>query len=107
MIKVKNIAGMQKTIFLVKVKFRVLLHFLPYLIKEKIGVRRYFAYLRRLLYFLSKMEHNKFVKIGKNTRIDLYVPGFPSKAFYTACKKFMVFGEKLPCSTHYCPVNLR
>jgi MoaA/NifB/PqqE/SkfB family radical SAM enzyme len=28
----------------------------------------------------------------------MYIPGFPSKAFYTACNKFSVFNEKLPCT---------
>jgi MoaA/NifB/PqqE/SkfB family radical SAM enzyme len=39
------------------------------------------------------------VRTGKMTRIDLYVPGFPGPAFYTACKKFSVIRQKLPCAT--------
>lgn len=97
--KIKNITGIAKTIFLLKMKICIFFHFLPNLIKRKITLCKYFAYLRRLLYFLSKMKHNKFVKIGKNTRIGLYIPGFSAKPFYTACKKFMVFGKKFPCAT--------
>ena len=48
---------------------------------------------------MSKVQHNKFVKIGDNTRLGLYVPGFPAQAFYTACKKFSQFSEKMPCTT--------
>ncbi|MBN2858350.1 MAG: radical SAM protein, partial [Candidatus Delongbacteria bacterium] len=55
--------------------------------------------LRRLNYFIGKISHNKFVKINDNTRLDLYIPGFPSKAFFTSCEKFAVFKEKLPCTT--------
>jgi MoaA/NifB/PqqE/SkfB family radical SAM enzyme len=51
------------------------------------------------LFFLTKLSHNKFVRIGTTSRIDLYVPGFPSRAFYTACDKFSVFQRKLPCAT--------
>lgn len=97
--KIKNVYGFSKIIFLIKVKIYVFIHFLPEVLKGRMSFTKYLAYLRRLLYFLSKMKHNKFVKIGGNTRIDLYVPGFPSPAFYTACKKFKIFGEKLPCLT--------
>ena len=43
--------------------------------------------------------------------MGLYVPGFPSRAFYTACKKFTQFDEKMPCTTvlmsitSACPYN--
>ena len=56
-------------------------------------------FLRRLLLFLSKLDHNKFVKIGSATRMDLYVPSFPTEAFYAGCKKFLVFDQPLPCVT--------
>ncbi|WP_205461800.1 radical SAM/SPASM domain-containing protein [Mangrovibacterium lignilyticum] len=45
------------------------------------------------------MKHNKYVKIGKYTKINLYVPGFPSKAFYRACRKVLEFNGKMPCIT--------
>jgi MoaA/NifB/PqqE/SkfB family radical SAM enzyme len=96
---IKNIAGYKKYIFNIKLKLNVFFHFLPEILKEKITLRRYIVFLRRLLFFLSRLQHNKFVKIGKNTRLGLYIPGMPSKPFYTACKKFMTFDEKLPCTT--------
>ena len=99
MAKVKNVRGIQKRLFNLKVKVAVFFHYIPKFIKGKMSLRKYIAFSRRLLFFLSKVQHNKFVQIKKNTRVDLYVPGFPSKAFYTACNKFMVFGEKLPCTT--------
>lgn len=97
--QVRNIAGLEKRLFLLRVKAAVFLKFLPFLFKGEMGFRRFIMFLRRLLFFLSKMEHNKFVQIGPNTRINLYCPGFPSEAFYTACKKFMVFDQKMPCTT--------
>lgn len=98
MIKVTNIQGVGKFVFLQRVKLGVFMHFLPEVLKGKMSFRRFIAFLRRLLYFLSKLKHNKFVKIGKNTRLDLYIPSFPLQAFYTACKKFSCFDEKLPCT---------
>ena len=39
------------------------------------------------------------LKLGTKLGLGLYVPGFPSQAFYTACKKFSQFEEKMPCTT--------
>ena len=49
---------------------------------------------------MSKMRHNKYIKFQKGIRIDLYVPTYPSKAFFTATDKFKTFdGSKFPCTT--------
>ena len=65
----------------------------------RLSPRRFLLFLRRLLLFLSKLGHNKFVRIGSDTRLDLYVPSFPREAFYLACRKFLAFDEPLPCAT--------
>ncbi|KUO73348.1 MAG: radical SAM protein [Clostridia bacterium BRH_c25] len=96
---VKNVMGFSKVIFILKVKVWVFFHYLPMLLKGKLSLPGFVRLLKRLLFFLAKMRHNKFVSLGSNTRVDLYCPGFPSKAFYTACDKFAVFGRKLPCTT--------
>lgn len=99
MIKARNITGLRKPLFSTKVKLYIFFYYLPDLIKGKISFRRYILFLKRLLYFLSIIYHNKFVKIGNSVRLGLYIPRFPSKAFFTACRKFMVFDAKLPCTT--------
>lgn len=99
MTRVRNITGLKRVFFIQRVKMGVFFHFLPDFLKGKISFRRFIAFLRRLQFFLSRMKHNKFVKINKDTRVDLYCPGFPAEAFYTACKKFSEFDEKLPCTT--------
>ncbi|WHH59479.1 radical SAM protein [Petroclostridium sp. X23] len=99
MIEITNITGNNKILFNLKLKISVLFHFIPYILKRKLSLKNFILFLRRLLIFLSRMQHNKFVRIGDKTRLDLYVPGFPSKAFYTACKKFMHFDGAMPCAT--------
>lgn len=99
MIKARNITGLRKPLFAAKVKLYILFYYLPDLIRGELSFRRYILFLKRLLYFLSIIYHNKFVKIGKSVRLGLYIPRFPSKAFFTACRKFMVFDAKLPCTT--------
>ncbi|MGE4283706.1 MAG: radical SAM/SPASM domain-containing protein [Clostridia bacterium] len=99
MVKVYNVFGINKEVFNLKLKISVFFHFIPQLFKRKLSLKDFILFLKRLLIFLSKMQHNKFVKIDDKTRLDLYVPGFPSKAFYTACEKFMHFKEAMPCAT--------
>jgi len=99
MLQIRNVSGVQKVLFNLRVKVRVFFHFAPEILRGNISIKQFAKFLKRLLIFMSKMQHNKFVRIGDKTRIDLYVPGFPSNAFYTACKKFMTFGQKLPCAT--------
>jgi MoaA/NifB/PqqE/SkfB family radical SAM enzyme len=98
-VKVENITGRRKSIFNLKLQLSIFFHFIPELLHGKISVRRFVLFLKRLLLFLSKIQHNKFVNIGGQTRLGLYIPGFPSRAFYTACKKFSQFNEKMPCTT--------
>jgi MoaA/NifB/PqqE/SkfB family radical SAM enzyme len=90
---------MRKKIFYGKVALNVFFHFLPDFMTGRMPSRHFIFFLKRLLYFLSKLKHNKFVRIGKKTRMDLYIPSFPSEAFYTACRKFTTYGGKLPDST--------
>lgn len=99
MIKAKNIIGLNKVLFATRMKVFLLFYYLPDIFNGKISIRRYILFLRRLLYFLSKIYNNKFVRIGETVRLGLYIPRFPSQAFFTACRKFMVFDAKLPCTT--------
>lgn len=111
MIKVSNVTGWQKTVFNLKLKISIFFHFIPVLLKGDLSFKGFILLLKRLLLFVSRVQHNKFVKINGKTRLGLYVPGFPSQAFYTACQKFSQFSEKMPCSTvllsitSACPYN--
>jgi len=94
-----NVTGIKKEWLILRLELWVFLRFLPEFLKGRLGIRKFVMFLRRLLYFLKQMKENKFVKINGKTRIDLYCPGFPGKGFETACRKFMVFDQKLPCTT--------
>jgi MoaA/NifB/PqqE/SkfB family radical SAM enzyme len=95
--KIKFITGFAKRLFILKIQITTFLYFLRELLKGKIRVKYFVRFLKRLLYFLSRMKHNKYVKIGKYTKINLYVPGFPSKAFFNSCRKMLEFDNKMPC----------
>lgn len=94
--KKKKLFGIHKTLFLLRIKILVAVYFFRVFLQDG-KLRKFILTLRRLHCFIGKLEHNKFARIGANIRLDMYVPGFPSKAFYTACRKFSVFHEKLPC----------
>lgn len=99
MLTVSNVTGIGRIVFNLKLKISIFLYFLPSLWKGELSFKRFILFLRRLLLFVSKMKHNKFVNIGGKTRLGLYIPGFPSPAFNTACRKFSQFEERMPCTT--------
>jgi len=88
--------GIHKQIFILRVKIHVFLYFFLRFLKDW-KLREFFFTLLRLNCFLGKFSHNKFAQLGLKIRLDMYVPGFPSRAFFTACNKFAVFSGKLPC----------
>jgi MoaA/NifB/PqqE/SkfB family radical SAM enzyme len=45
------------------------------------------------------MNLNKFIRTSLGVKINLYVPSFPRKAFFHACRKVMEFNEKMPSVT--------
>ncbi len=99
MLKVRNVTGWQKKAFNLKLKISIFLHTIPQLLKGNISFKGFILLLKRLLLFVSKTQHNKFVEIDGKTRLGLYVPGYPSQAFDTACQKFGQFSERMPCTT--------
>ncbi len=93
----KTITGYRKKLVNQQIILVTFLHFLGGLMKGEIRIRRFIPFLRRLLYFLSKMHHNKYVRLHRGIKINLYVPAFPSRAFFQACRKVQEFDDKMPC----------
>lgn len=94
---VEYLIGRKKKLYNYYIQLYVFFHFLAEFIKGQIPAKYFVRYLMRLLYFLSKMKLNKYVKTGKYIKINLYVPVFPSPAFFKACRKVLEFNEKMPC----------
>jgi MoaA/NifB/PqqE/SkfB family radical SAM enzyme len=97
--KFKAIRGRQRSLLELWIKIRVLFYFTSLVFKGELKARRYFRVLKRLLFFLSKMGLNKFVKTSRGIKINLYVPAFPTKSFFHACRKVMEFDRKMPSIT--------
>jgi MoaA/NifB/PqqE/SkfB family radical SAM enzyme len=95
--KIKTYTGFEKKWLNIKIKLYVFIHILSITINGKLAPSKLFKVLNRLLIFLSMMKNNKYVKLGNSIKLNLYLPGFPSKAFYHACNKVTVFDTKMPC----------
>lgn len=81
------------------IKFRMVRHSIYLVFNGALKPGRFFSYLRRLLIFLSKMKGNKYIKVSNGTKINLYVPAFPTKAFFHATHKMLEFEKKMPAIT--------
>jgi len=97
--KIKSISGLQRSVYELRIKLRVLFYFTGLAFKGEFSFHLYFRVLKRLLFFLSKMNLNKFIRTSLGVKINLYVPSFPRKAFFHACRKVMEFNEKMPSVT--------
>lgn len=95
----KTYIGNRREMMNARIKVAVLLHFLPLLFTGKLGLQKFIRFAKRLLYFLSLMKDNKYVHTGAGIKINLYVPAFPTPAFYQSCRKVMEFSDKMPAVT--------
>lgn len=89
--------GRHRTLFNLRIQLVVFAHFGREVLAGRLPARGFFGFLDRLRYFLSKMRENKYVTASGTTKINLYVPGYPSPAFFKACAKVATIGVKQPC----------
>ncbi len=95
----KTYTGRSREIMNARIKLTTLFHFLPVIFRQEPGARNFLRFVKRLLFFLSKMKDNKYVETGRGIKLNLYVPAFPTPAFFQACRKVMEFREKMPAVT--------
>lgn len=92
----KTYIGLSKALVDIRIKLSVFWYFFKKFISGKISFSDFIRILKRLLFFLSKMNENKYVQLADTIKINLYVPSFPSKAFYQSCEKMAVLDKKMP-----------
>lgn len=96
MLRVKNYTGFSKVLLNLKIQLFTFVYFSKQLLLGRIKLKYFARILKRLLFFLSYMKQNKYAKIGNRLKINLYLPGFPSKAYFHACNKVTEFEKKMP-----------
>ncbi len=103
--------GWRKWVFYCRVAAHVKLHFLLRVLCGTMPLGIYPRFLIRALQFLWAVRHNKVVLLGRLYKLQLYIPAYPSKAFFHALEKLyrpdpgpvsVVFSMTRACSYH-CP----
>lgn len=90
----KEIYGIRKKIANLQIILGVFFHFLPEYLKGQLSFEEFTKFLKRMLIFLKSVQNNKFMTDGKEIKIGLYIPAYPSEAFFYACNKFKKFSGK-------------
>ncbi len=79
--------GWRKDSLHARVALHVALHFAAEVLRGRMPARVYPAFLRRALLFLGAVRHNKVVRRGGLYKLQLYMPAYPSRAFFHALGK--------------------
>lgn len=95
----KAVFGFSKKLANLRIINGVFFHYLPQLLQGKLGMREFIKFLKRMLLFLKSVQNNKFMVEGRRIKIGLYIPEYPSQAFFHGCDKFRIFSEKPPAIT--------
>jgi MoaA/NifB/PqqE/SkfB family radical SAM enzyme len=64
------------------------------LLRGQISFKQYIIFVKRIFLLSKVLSYNKAVYINNVYKIHLYLPGFPSKAFYKAIDKFLILSEE-------------
>ena len=90
---------MDRTLKNFRIKSGVAVHYIKEWLRGDLNTGEYTRLMKRLNYFIGRLQNNKYVRMGKGTKIDLYIPAYPEPAFFRACDKFKVSKGHFPCTT--------
>ncbi|MFH1143402.1 MAG: radical SAM protein [Candidatus Eisenbacteria bacterium] len=79
--------GWPKRLLHARVALHVALHFAGQVLRGEMSLAIYPRFLRRALLFLNAVRHNKVVRRGGLFKLQLYMPAYPSRAFFHALGK--------------------
>jgi MoaA/NifB/PqqE/SkfB family radical SAM enzyme len=97
--KIKPITGIKRVFFEIYLVTYVFLKYTGFLLRRKISFKQYILFFKRLILLQMRFRHNKIVRIGSVYKMHLYLPSFPSPAFFHALKRFLMLkGEPSPVS---------
>lgn len=94
--KIKFITGLGRYLFDGYLSSYIFLKYTSLLLSGKISLKQYIIFFKRVLLFYTRLRHNKVVKIGNVYKIHLYLPSFPTKAFFQALDKFLILNRDPP-----------
>jgi MoaA/NifB/PqqE/SkfB family radical SAM enzyme len=103
--------GWRKQLLFARVAVHVAVHFARESAGGRMAAREYLQFLYRALLFLGAVRHNKVVRRGDLYKLQLYMPAYPSRAFFHALEKLhrpqpgptsVVLSMTRAC-TYHCP----
>lgn len=87
--KNKSLGTFEKFIFFQYLKIYVFFKYLKRLLTGEIKLKQFTIFLKRVLLLFNKIKVNKVVKTRGVYKIHIYLPSFPSQAFFIALDKFL------------------
>ncbi len=97
--KIKPITGIKRVFFDIYLTMYVFFKYTGFLLWRKMSFKQYIRFFKRLILLQMRFRHNKVIRIGDVYKMHLYLPAFPSPAFFYALKRFMMLeGEPSPVS---------
>lgn len=89
----KYITGWGRFFLEIRMGLAIAFKYLARIVSGEITLRQYVIFLKRIKLLSEVLRYNKAVRINGVYKIHLYLPGFPSKAFYKAIDKFLILDE--------------
>jgi MoaA/NifB/PqqE/SkfB family radical SAM enzyme len=105
------LVGWPKRLLFARVVFHVIFHFAGEALRGRMPLRIYPRFLYRAYLFLSAVRHNKVVRRDGLYKLQLYIPAYPTRAFFETLRKLyrpdpgpvsVVFSMTRACGYH-CP----
>ena len=105
------VTGFSKSLLYLRIALRVAIVFGARALRGKLTVTQYLKFLRRSLIFLLAVRHSKAIRRGSLYKIHIYIPAYPTPAFFRLLEKFtsaepgpstVVFSMGRACAYH-CP----
>lgn len=95
----RYIFGWSRLFLELRMALSISLRYFLLLLQRKITLKQYLIFIKRIILLAEVLRYNKAVRINSRYKIHLYLPAFPSKAFYQAIDKFLrLDGETIPMS---------
>jgi len=87
--KNKPLTAFEKFIFFQYFKIYIFLKYLKRFFLGEIGFKKFIIFLKRVLLLFDKIKVNKVVKTRGVYKIHIYLPAFPTRAFFISLDKFL------------------
>ena len=92
----KFLTGFPKFIIYAKIALHVAIKYM-----FKMNPLRYIIFLRRATILLLNFRHNKVVKVEQGYKLQLYLPAYPTKAFFRTIESKLIHKPARPATVVY------